>query len=131
MLVDQKELDSVLAEANRLAADVAGEVVQPEPSLSSLPCAADRPQDGELSRILKVHVPIIVQLARRAMPIAAVRDFSLGAIIEFEKSVEEELDLLVNNRRIGRGLCVKVGENFGLRITQICDQAQRVRSLGA
>jgi flagellar motor switch protein FliN/FliY len=86
--------------------------------------------DAELQRILHLRVPVIVQLATRRMPIGAVRDLSAGAIVEFDKSVDDALDLLVNNRLIGRGHCVKVGENFGLQITRICDPAERVRSLG-
>ena len=92
-------------------------------------CAPDD-QNPELQRILRIRVPVIVRLARRTMPIAGVRALSVGAIIEFEKSVAEPLDLLVNNRLIGRGRCVKIGEHFGLGLTAICDQAQRVRSLG-
>jgi flagellar motor switch protein FliN/FliY len=86
--------------------------------------------DAEVQRILHLRVPVIVQLATRRMPIGAVRDLSAGAIVEFDKPVDDALDLLANNRLIGRGRCVKVGENFGLQITRICDPAERVRSLG-
>jgi flagellar motor switch protein FliN/FliY len=54
-----------------------------------------------------------------------------GAIIEFLKSSEEPLQLLVNNKAIGLGEAVKVGENFGLRITQIGDVRQIVAALAA
>ena len=64
------------------------------------------------------------------MPSSAVRDLSVGAIIEFEKSVEDRLDLMINNRLVGHGSCVKVGENFGLRVMEIVDLAQRIRSMG-
>ena len=53
-----------------------------------------------------------------------------GAIIELPKSAEEELTLLVNDRPIGSGLAVKVGENFGLRITFIGDVKSRIKALG-
>jgi len=87
-------------------------------------------QDPQLARILRLQVPVIVQLAQRPMSIATVRNLSVGSILEFNKSVDEELDLLIANRCIGRGNCVKVGENFGLRINQICNKAQRIRSMG-
>ena len=64
------------------------------------------------------------------MSIGDVRAFGTGAIIEFEKSVDDQLDLLVNNRLIARGVCVKVGENFGLRVDSIIDRNARIRSLG-
>jgi len=127
--VSQAEIDALLVDATSFAAEAAEELAQPEPP----PPAPDLPPlsaGQQLARILSVRVPVIVQLARRAMPVGAIRDFSVGAIIEFEKPVEEQLDLVISNRLIGHGICVKVGENFGLRVTQICDRVQRVRSLG-
>ena len=54
----------------------------------------------------------------------------VGAIVEFSKSSEEPLELLINNKPIGIGETVKVGENFGLKITQIGDVKQIIRTLG-
>ncbi len=82
-----------------------------------------------LERIRRIRVPVIVQLARRMMPLGSIRTLSPGSILEFEKSVEEELELLVNNQQIGRGGCVKVGENFGLRITGIVTPAERAAAI--
>jgi hypothetical protein len=44
---------------------------------------------------------------------------------------DEPLELLINNKVIGVGETVKVGENFGLRITQIGDLKQVIKSLGS
>jgi flagellar motor switch protein FliN/FliY len=124
MDTEPAEIDALLKEASGLAAEAADETSAPD---AITPPAAP---DPALQRILKLRVPVIVQLATRRMPIAAVRDLSTGAIVEFDKSVDDALDLLVNNRLIGRGRCVKVGENFGLQITRICDPVERVRSMG-
>ena len=40
------------------------------------------------------------------------------------------LDLLVNNKSIGRGAAVKVGENFGIKITGIGSVKEVIRTLG-
>ncbi len=85
----------------------------------------------EVHRILKIRVPVIVRLARRLLPIGTIRNLSNGAILEFEKSVDDDLELLINNRVVGYGSAVKVGENFGLNINAIGDAEQRIRSLGA
>jgi flagellar motor switch protein FliN/FliY len=53
-----------------------------------------------------------------------------GAIVEFFKASDEPLELLVNNKTIAIGETVKVGENFGLKITQIGDVKQVIKSLG-
>lgn len=99
----------------------------PASSPAPPPIAVDSP---EVARLLKIRVPVIVQLASRRMSIAAIRRLSLGMIIEFHKNVDEPLDLLINNRPIGRGVAVKVGEHFGLNITEIGDTATRIRSMG-
>ena len=54
-----------------------------------------------------------------------------GAIIEFFKANDQPLELLINNKTIAIGETVKVGENFGLKITQIGDVKQIIKSLGA
>ena len=85
---------------------------------------------SELKRILRLQVPVIVKLAERRLTLAEVLRLGAGAIIEFMKASDEPLELLVNNKPIGVGETVKIGENFGLRITQIGDVRQVIRSLG-
>jgi flagellar motor switch protein FliN len=83
----------------------------------------------ELNRILRMRVPIIVKLAERKLNVHEVMRLGIGAIIEFSKSSDEPLELLINNKVIGLGETVKVGENFGLRLTHIGDVRQIIQSL--
>ena len=53
-----------------------------------------------------------------------------GAILELPKLADEELEVLVNNKPIGLGTAVKVGENFGIRITYVGDLRHRINALG-
>jgi flagellar motor switch protein FliN/FliY len=93
--------------------------------------AEQRKSSTELQRILKLEVPVIVKLAERKLNLSEVMRLGVGAIIEFIKSSDEPLQLLINNKPIGVGEAVKVGENFGLRITQIGDIKQIVEALGS
>jgi flagellar motor switch protein FliN/FliY len=86
---------------------------------------------AEIDRILSLEVPIIVRLGDQTLAVREVLSLMPGAIIELAKTSEEELDLLVNNKQIGSGSAVKVGENFGLRVTYIGDVRERIRALGA
>jgi flagellar motor switch protein FliN/FliY len=97
---------------------------------ASNPPAVAAPSQAELRRILRLEVPIIVKLAERKLNVNEVMRLGAGAIIEFFKSSEEPLQLLVNNKVIGLGEAVKVGENFGLRISQIGDVKTIVEALG-
>lgn len=97
------------------------------PVLRSAPTT---PTPTELHRILHLQVPVIVKLAERKLTMAEVMRLGPGAIIEFLKSSDEPLELLINNKAIGVGDAVKVGENFGLKITQIGDVKEVIRSMG-
>jgi flagellar motor switch protein FliN/FliY len=88
------------------------------------------PASNDLQRILHMQVPVIVKLAERKLTLAEVMRLGPGAIIEFLKSNDEPLELLINNKPIGLGDAVKVGENFGLKINQIGDVREVIRSLG-
>ncbi len=88
------------------------------------------PGHADLNRILRIEVPVIVKLAERKLMLSEVMRLGVGAIIEFIKSNDEPLELLINNKPIALGETVKVGENFGLRITRIGDVKQVIQSLG-
>ena len=88
------------------------------------------PSPNELQRIMRLEVPVIVKLAERKLTLAEVMRLGPGAIIEFSKSSDEPLELLINNKPIGLGDAVKVGENFGLKINQVGDVKEVIRSLG-
>jgi flagellar motor switch protein FliN/FliY len=96
-----------------------------EDSSSASPASRD-----ELRRILRMQVPVIVKLAERKLLLSEVMRLGIGAIIEFVKSSEEPLELLINNKPIAVGEAVKIGENFGLRIKQVGDVKQLIASLG-
>jgi flagellar motor switch protein FliN/FliY len=83
---------------------------------------------ADLDALLKLEVPVIVLLGRRAMPVREVTSLVPGAIIELPKSAEEDLELLANNKPIGLGRAVKVGENFGLRMTFVGDLRKRLEA---
>src|SRR5204863_4193162 len=102
-------------------------VLHTHPAPTSPPAS---PGQVELQRILRLEVPVIVKLAERRLMLSEVMRLGTGAIIEFFKSSEEPLELMINNKVIGVGETVKVGENFGLRITQIGDLKQVIKSLG-
>jgi flagellar motor switch protein FliN/FliY len=85
---------------------------------------------SELTAALRLEVPVIVRLGERTMTVSEVTALTPGAIIELPKNADAELDLLVNNKQIGTGVAVKVGENFGLRIAYIGDVRTRIAALG-
>lgn len=136
MIVNQEEIEAMLTQTENVAQEVTDDPPGPAPAPranSSRPPPPKPVADASLdpARIRRLRVPVIVLLASRRMDIAAVRKLALGMIIEFDKDVGDRLDLLISNHPIGRGEAVKVGEHFGLRISEIRDQATRIRSMGS
>lgn len=84
----------------------------------------------DVQTILQLRVPVIVRIGHRNMQMDDVLSLGPGAIIELDKTVEDDLDLLINNKPIGQGAAVKVSENFGLRITAVGPASQRIEAMG-
>jgi len=87
-------------------------------------------RDPELKRILGLSVPVSVVVAEQALPVGSILQITVGTILEFDVSFGAELTLVVGDQPIGRGNAVKVGENFGLRITGIDSVGQRIGAMG-
>ena len=79
--------------------------------------------------LLKIKVPVSVTLAEKRQPISQILELGPGSIIQFEKSCEETLDLDVGSRRVAKGEVVKVGDKFGLRITNMVLPEERFHSI--
>lgn len=132
-MANRPDINALFAQAESLAADVSG-----EPATSSPPSRASQgPRAGfatgappQLQRILQLQVPVIVQLAKRDMCMREVLELNVGSIIEFERRFDSELELLVADRQVGLGRAVKVGENFGLRVTRLGTIYETIKALG-
>ncbi len=85
---------------------------------------------ADLKSILKLEVPLIVVIGSRDMPVKEVLNLAPGAILELPKLADEELEILVNNKPIGLGMAVKVGENFGIRLTYVGNLKERIAAMG-
>ena len=85
----------------------------------------------DIQTILKLSVPVIVQIGVRRMSLDDVLALGPGAIVEFNRRSDDDLDLLVNNKPIGAGSTVKVGENFGIRISSVDSRQQRIEAMGS
>jgi len=86
--------------------------------------------NASVQSLLKLEVPLIVQIAEKIATVAEIERLGPGAIIAFPTSADEELSILVNNSPIGRGSAVKVGENFGVRVNSVESADQRLEALG-
>jgi flagellar motor switch protein FliN len=139
-ILEQSEVDALLA-----SAESGGGRVDPGPQTAGAsggpgppPSTRDLPEEfrlraapGTLKRLLAIRVPVTVRLAERQMPIEKVLGLTVGAIIEFDRHADSDLDLVVSNMPIGVGNAVKCGERFGLRVIAVQPLAQRLLAAGS
>ncbi len=92
------------------------------------PCA--RSPKAEVKRILGLSVPLTVIVAERDMAVEAILAMKVGTIIEFDVMFDSDLILRIAKRPIGVGQAIKVGENFGLRISDIGPVSERIDAMG-
>ena len=83
-----------------------------------------------LKTLLSLEVPVIVQIAERVMTVNEVTSIAPGAIIELSKPADADLEIRVNNKIIGTGTAVKVGENYGIKVSYVGDLDDRITAMG-
>lgn len=110
--------------------------VAPAPVAAVTPASAPNPQVTRgsptrvhTSRLLKLPVNVIVKLAEKKVELGQLSGMGPGAIVTFEKSCEDLLDLYVNNQLYCRGEAVKIGEKFGIKITEVGSVEQRMSAV--
>lgn len=79
-----------------------------------------------INRLRGLPVSLRVQLAEKKLELGQLLSLGPGAIITFEKSCEDLLDLYVGNQLFCRGEAVKIGEKFGLRVLEVNAHETRV-----
>jgi flagellar motor switch protein FliN/FliY len=84
---------------------------------------------GNLELILDVPLGVSVELGRVRMPVRQLLTLTAGSVIELAKLAGEPLDVLINGRPVARGEAVMVNEKFGVRLTEIVSQTERVERL--
>ncbi|MCX7667619.1 MAG: flagellar motor switch phosphatase FliY [Atribacterota bacterium] len=82
-----------------------------------------------LELLLDVTLPLVVELGRVRLSIQEILELGPGSIVELDKLAGEPADLYVNDVLFARGEVVVIEENFGIRITEIVNPEERVKSL--
>ncbi|AUZ38682.1 flagellar motor switch phosphatase FliY [Bacillus sp. MBGLi79] len=84
---------------------------------------------NNLDMLLDIPLSITVELGRTKRSVKEILELSAGSIIELDKLAGEPVDILVNQRIVAKGEVVVIEENFGVRVTDILSQAERINNL--
>lgn len=85
--------------------------------------------ENNLNLLMDIPLKVTVELGRTQRQIRDILELSQGSIIELDKLAGEPVDILVNNKLIAKGEVVVIDENFGVRVTDIVSQWDRIQKL--
>ena len=83
-------------------------------------------EQRNIGLLMDVSMELTVELGRTKWQIKDILGIGEGTIIELDKLAGEPVDILVNNNLIAKGEVVVIDENFGVRVTDIVSNLDRV-----
>jgi flagellar motor switch protein FliN/FliY len=83
----------------------------------------------KLDTILDIPVTISMDVGRAKISIRNLLQLNQGSVVELERVAGEPLDVLVNGTLIAHGEVVVVNDKFGIRLTDVISQIERIKKL--
>ena len=83
----------------------------------------------KLDTILDIPVTISMEVGRAKISIRNLLQLNQGSVVELERVAGEPLDVLVNGTLIAHGEVVVVNDKFGIRLTDVISQIERIKKL--
>lgn len=80
-------------------------------------------------RLYDVEMDVTVRFGKTNMPLRDVVRFGVGSMIELNRTVDEPVELLVNNTPFAHGEVVVIDGYYGVRITDIGTEEERSQKL--
>ncbi|MCK5229600.1 MAG: flagellar motor switch protein FliN [Desulfobulbaceae bacterium] len=89
--------------------------------------------DGEsqnMDFLLDIPLEVKVELGHADMIINKMLQLTQGSVVELDKAAGDSVEIYVNDKLLGKGEVIVVNERFGVRITEIISQADRIKNMG-
>ena len=83
----------------------------------------------DLDVVMDIPVTISMEVGATAITIRNLLQLSQGSVVELDRLAGEPLDVLVNGKLIAHGEVVVVNEKFGIRMTDVVSQTERINRL--
>lgn len=83
----------------------------------------------KLDTILDIPVTISMEVGRSLISIRNLLQLNQGSVVELDRVAGEPLDVLVNGTLIAHGEVVVVNDKFGIRLTDVISQIERIKKL--
>ncbi|GLP94966.1 flagellar motor switch protein FliN [Paraferrimonas sedimenticola] len=128
---DQNQQDMADAWADALAEQDQELDVQAV-ALEELPGAGtklSKAENEKLDAIMDIPVTISMEVGRAQISIRNLLQLNQGSVVELDRIAGEPLDVMVNGTLIAHGEVVVVNDKFGIRLTDVISQTERIKKL--
>jgi flagellar motor switch protein FliN len=99
-------------------------------SFDSPPAApASSIQEAHLDVILDVPVTLSMEVGRIRITIRDLLQLNPGTVVKLSRGVGDPMDVLVNGCLVAKGEVVTMGDQFGIRITDVVSPEERIKTL--
>ncbi|CAG19342.1 MULTISPECIES: flagellar motor switch protein FliN [Photobacterium] len=83
----------------------------------------------KLDTIMDIPVTISMEVGRTQISIRNLLQLNQGSVVELDRIAGEPLDVMVNGTLIAHGEVVVVNDKFGIRLTDVISQTERIKKL--
>ena len=83
----------------------------------------------KISRVLDIPIEITAILGRTKMSLNEILELGRGSLIELDTLENQEVEILVNGKKVAYGQVVISNQNFGIKITEVLEPEDSVNSL--
>jgi flagellar motor switch protein FliN len=86
---------------------------------------------SNLDMLMDIELPIVLRFGATRMALKDIAGLSSGSIIEFDRGVDEPVEVMLNDHVVARGEAVMVKGSYGVRISEIASRRERLMSSSA
>lgn len=103
--------------------------VAPLEELSDQSAPITEDERRKLDTIMDIPVTISMEVGRSKISIRNLLQLNQGSVVELDRVAGESLDVMVNGTLIAHGEVVVVNDKFGIRLTDVISQTERIKKL--
>lgn len=84
---------------------------------------SSRPAPINQDLLGNIGVMLEARIGKTSITIKELAALKTGSVVTLQSSIADEADLYLDGTLVARGEIVAVGDNFGVRITEVADEA--------
>lgn len=127
--IDWSDVEGELQQNREMLIQEAESKKAVDDSSPEAPAESDSPAEIDINFLLNVPLKLTVEVGRTTMQISELLKVELNSIIELKKKIGSPMHVLINDKLVAKGEIVVQNEKFGIKITEIIEESERLIKL--